>query len=283
MKAFFSIALLLLGCGRTTLEASRAHAVVSDSQTEGAFEIIRSIDYLPFDYLENGCYARSLYMSMELAAREIPSSSFYLYGDLHPRPDVTWTFHVAPYLKTGEKEWILDPSFQSSPLPLAKWIAKSKALGEYSTEIKAGSAYFDDEGRTAAFDKNHLIANFGEMPAFLTSDILSACASLYNYLGEQYPAPELAQGERDRLIARSRFLLQRLKELGKLEKSGKEPKDSSPCAGAVADFLGATGVIPRGVSTVQDFNASNFFGKPAFVCSESQGSFPLGIEARNKA
>lgn len=237
LAGLLSAYLVLSACGQDSKsQPSLGKADVTPSQAEEAFRIIGAIDYLPFDSIENGCYARSLYMSMELAAHEIPSSALYIYGELHPRPGIVWTFHVAPLLKVdGQEPWILDPSFQSSPLKLSKWIAKNKAGGEYFTEIKAGSAYFDEAGGSSASTQDLMIRNFDEMPPFLASDIISACNAMFHYLEVQYPSPALAEAKQRKLMARTRELLDRLNALGKLDRNDSA-NEKGDCSLSAAPF-----------------------------------------------
>src|SRR6478752_5595037 len=106
--------LVLSGCGGQPAQNSLEKAYVSQEQADDAFSLVYDIDYLPFAYVKDGCYARQLYMSMELALSKIPSSAYYLYGNLHPNPSTSWNYHVAPMIKIDDEEaWILDPALES--------------------------------------------------------------------------------------------------------------------------------------------------------------------------
>jgi hypothetical protein len=230
-----STTVLLSACGQGKApQNSESKAIVSSAQAEEAFEIVKSIDYIPFNYIVDGCYARSLYMSMELAAQGIPSSAHYIYGYLLPTDDVSWSYHVAPLLKiSGQEAWILDPAFEVEPLRLSAWIKKNNSQGRYSTEVKAGSAYFDQTGRTSEFDASHLIQNFQEMPTFLTSDIASACTTMYNYIPEQNQSSAQSRAQRAKLLTQTQVLVGALDELGKLENDGGSFDANSACERAV--------------------------------------------------
>jgi len=232
---FVSATLLLAGCGAANgPETSQTKALVSSSQARKAFDIVKAIDYIPFNYIIDGCYARSLYMSMELAAEGIPSSSHYIFGYLLPTQSVSWGYHVAPLLKIkGEEPWILDPAFQTEPLRLSSWIDKNNSLGSYTTEIKAGSAYFDEAGRTSEFNNDHMIQNFAEMPTFLTSDISSACATMWNYIANQYSSADQTRTVRAKLIARTTELAGRLADLRKLDVDGASYDSNYSCRRAL--------------------------------------------------
>lgn len=231
-----SVTLFLAACGQVKApQSSETKAIVSLAQADEAFEIVQAIDYIPFNYIVDGCYARSLYMSMELAVKGIPSSSHYIYGYLQPTDEVSWSYHVAPLLKIkGQEAWILDPAFETEPLRLSAWIAKNNSQGRYTTEVKAGSAYFDQSGRTAEFDAIHLIQNFDEMPTFLTSDITSACTTMYNYIPAQNQTAATSRAQRAKLLTQTQVLTDALNELGKLENDGGSYDANSACNRALS-------------------------------------------------
>src|SRR5690348_6562813 len=56
---------------------SDVRAYVSQDVANQAYEIIKGMDYIPWTVARDGCYARALYMAMELAAQDIPSSNIY--------------------------------------------------------------------------------------------------------------------------------------------------------------------------------------------------------------
>lgn len=85
-----------------------------------AFEIVRAIDYLPYDYREGGCYVRSFFIAMELAAEGIPSSHMLVTAPvgspLVARDGTRWGFHVAPIVRTrpGAPGVVMDPAMVPS-------------------------------------------------------------------------------------------------------------------------------------------------------------------------
>jgi len=223
--------LSLTGCGKidNAGESSDVKAQVTYNQAMDAYKVISAINYLPFLFIEDGCYARSLYMSMELASQGIPSSAHYIYGDLRPTAEVNWGYHVAPMIQIGNSEpWILDPAMDKQPLPVTKWVAKNFPNGRFTEETKAGSAYFDYYRRTTQFNNNRMIQNFAEMPAFLTSDVASACTVMYNYIPEQGNFIEAA-AMRSRLLKKTADLLNNLYGRGKLIVNGVPVDTNSAC------------------------------------------------------
>ncbi len=224
----------IAACGGGSSEESPSDisAYVSASQAGKAFDIVYDIDYLPFNYIKDGCYARELYMSMELASEKIPSSAQYIYGSLRPVPGTAWSYHVAPLLKVDNNEpWVLDPAFEKSPLRLSAWIDKNLPAGQYTTETKAGSAYFDFSGRTAEFDKSRLVKSFQELPAFLTTDIASACGVMYNYIAREEGDIEY---KRVKLLNRTTELVHELKQSKKLESRALSTRYNARCRKAIA-------------------------------------------------
>ena len=137
--------LFFAACGQAQKPAvSQSKALVTSSQAQAAFDIVSAIDYIPFTYIVDGCYARSLYMSMELAADKIPSSAFYMFGYLQPTDEVSWSYHVAPLLKIrGQEAIVLDPAYEKEPLTMTEWKAKNNPLSDFDHDLKAGSSYFE--------------------------------------------------------------------------------------------------------------------------------------------
>lgn len=205
---------------------SEARAVVTQEQADRAFAITKGIDYLPWGYTADGCYARALYMSMELAAERIPSSAEYVVADtgavLSPGGGVTWGWHVAPMIKitaTGTP-LIIDPSLFQAPeqaRSLDTWVERNNPIpsGAYHTYLLQGSTYWAT---------NHLvdttpIGSFAELDPFHGSDIESACSVAFSYLGyeQPLPAPNVTAAKRSKLVARTRTLVDALNRVGKLD------------------------------------------------------------------
>jgi hypothetical protein len=271
---FYSL-LTVAACGQQTQQSSDTSALVSQQQANEAFSIVKGIDYIPFTFIEDGCYARSLYMSLELAAKGIPSSAHYVFGYLKPTKDVSWSYHVAPLLKvksSSEEPWILDPAFEKEPLPRTQWLLKNFAATNESltavasrtrTQTRAGSAYFDKAGRTSEFDTDEtpafttvkdswgtvvslnsrpidttvLIQDFEEMPTFLSSDIHSACAVMYTYIGKEGISEYSTKISK--LLASTTRLVKAMDGLEKLTRTGVSGyfgKANTDCADAMAGY-----------------------------------------------
>jgi len=275
-QLFFFSLLTLTACGEQTQATSDTSALVSQQQAAEAFDIVQKIDYLPFTYIEDGCFARSLYMSLELAAEGIPSSAQYVYGALQPTPSVTWSYHVAPLLQlknSGQEPWVLDPAFEIEPLTRTHWInenfAESSTSSYYwiardtKTRVRAGSAYFEESGRTDPYDTQTtklfdprtdssgtvvgviprpidttvLIPDFEDMPTFLSSDVHSACAVMYDYIQLEKISDQSAKISR--LLSSTTRLLKAVSGLDKLTRDrvfGFGGKATRECATAMAGY-----------------------------------------------
>lgn len=85
---------------------------------------------IPFDYREEGCYARAHLMARRFEKMGIPTEKVWIKGSiLVPGTDIGWDFHVAPVVSVknekGEiKKYVIDPSLTNKAVPLDDWINK---------------------------------------------------------------------------------------------------------------------------------------------------------------
>jgi hypothetical protein len=209
--------LLFVACGAPTAPVGQIEkdARVSPDEAQRAFSIVSGVNYLPFAYKPDGCYARALYMSMELAAASIPSSAQFLEGDLHPTADIAWRYHVAPMLLVNgdDHRTILDPSLAEGPVTFDDWIALSSPNGDYTTFFVPGSIYVASVNLNdpSSYDAP-MIDRFSQLPPFQLSDIEDACAVMYNYLNNVDGGAPL----QPQLVQRTQDLLPALAAVGKL-------------------------------------------------------------------
>ncbi len=220
--ALFLAALPLVGlvaCSAASSSSApgetESNATVDSATARRAFAIVRGIRYLPFAYRDDGCYARALYMSMELAVAKIPSSAHFIAGDLRP-PQEMWRFHVAPMLKVIGQDHltILDPSLAGAPLPVADWIARTHPQGAYNTFYVPGSRYISLTDLAASrSEQSVMITSFDQLPPFKKSDVQDACQFLWNALDWETPSHDEL---RPALLGRTKQLLAALAGLGKL-------------------------------------------------------------------
>ncbi len=215
LQALISCCTLILflslnGCGQTY--ESELNAVVTEKQAQNAFDIIERIDYLPFQYKTDGCYGRSIYMAMELAAQGIPSSSQYIQGELKPQQGVSWRGHVAPMIVIDglgiNQKIILDPSLSAGPLTEKLWINAVNPKGEYKSVYRYGSHYMDQTNWSLPDDPDPLVRDISEMPVFRKEDVLDACGDIYRYLNN--PGIDGVWYKKDKLVSRTQQLVKDL-------------------------------------------------------------------------
>lgn len=214
---------LSVGCAEADDEESmeemgftESAAKVNLATAERAYQLVKAIDYLPFKYPNDGCFARSYVMSMELAANGIPSSSAVISGDLEPTPAIQWRYHVAPMLQVNGVNYVFDPSLASKPTTAEKWVALSRP--NPATPTKAfyypGSFYLKDY--RVDYDGNaKMISSMAQMPRFKKQDIELAYDALDEYLQRENASDEAAK--RKRLRSRLLTLSNRLAQIGMLQ------------------------------------------------------------------
>lgn len=240
----FCCAALLAACGDSTASIAddvtglddfgiaEQSARVTPQQAQLAAQLVDSTRaYLPFAYTEDGCYARALYMSMELASRRVPSSAQYLTGELYPSASVQWGWHVAPMVEvdgtTGRT--ILDPSLApTGPIALNEWIRRSNPRGAYELFWTLGSTYYLTGFYTPNAQALPVIQSFAELAPFQKSDVEHACGVMSDYLSYEGRSDE--SQKRALLIGRTRSLANRLLGVGKL--SGYQAQGTLRCGGS---------------------------------------------------
>lgn len=225
-----------LGCSGQSASAEPEPAqadldLVTRDKFDRARKILEAIDYLPFRYLFDGCTARALYMSMELAAEGIESSAVFAYADGHALrvKDATWGFHVAPMFVVGRdrasaKHIVVDPSIDPAPLSKESWIrrmciaARPGEQGYPRVFAVPGSDFWPADENGALPDGD--VTDFASLPAFKTDDILEACNVAYKWIGREPDLSDDARaGKRAALVARSAVLVSRLGARGKVSET----------------------------------------------------------------
>lgn len=254
LAVFTSLAALVSGaiaCGRGHADEDAqesAGAVVDEPTFERAHGAIRAIDYLPFEFRYDGCYARAYYMAMELAAVRIEANSVFAFqGAAQPWVEwdggsTVWDFHVAPVIEvstaSGTNPVVVDPSIASTPLSLDGWLSAMHVSSENVTlAILKGAVLQSSEARSLTQNgswRSQLTHSFEDMPNFRVGDIESACGSIHRILlsdalgvdanGIPYREPvaldaalAIAAPKRQRLLARTSELVRALADVGKLE------------------------------------------------------------------
>lgn len=199
------------------------------------YEIVSKIDYLPFSYKKDGCYARAFYMSMELISKGIATSNHYVFGNLQPSSAIRWRYHVAPMIHTvnPRKFAILDPSLHNKPVTPDYWIKLSGGISYAADTYSAPASLFGKSqvqkraisGRKG-YTKHKIIPHFDQIPSFKISDIANACSTVWYYIGKENLSRSEIIKKRRKLATRTQYLIQELKEQDKLN----EDHELTSCA-----------------------------------------------------
>lgn len=237
LRALFVVGMPLLtfGCSSPETDAAETHesAWVSPSKFERMDAVIRSIDYLPFGFVNGGCHARALYMGMELAAQGLESNMLFAFSNgaalQYPRPVggwIGWSFHVAPLLMVGSDTdhltpMVLDPVLSAMPMTRTDWIAKmgfEPGAEHYPTTIMVpGSVYGPDAAEAEVEWANEDMPDFDHLPSFKVSDINKACNVAHINIGRE-PGIGSPSAKRERLLTRTAALIGALDARAKLNR-----------------------------------------------------------------
>ncbi len=232
--------LLLFACKSSyPTDESEPKAIITGDTFAQAQTIINQIDYLPFAFVENGCFARAEYLSMELAVAQIPSSAQVISACTDDREafdellklknDIRWNWHVAPMVSVDGKLWIFDPSLNKEPLLRDDWKKQvnSADVPHYfqvnpANKNTLGWGYEERCGQDLGLEK--MITSFTELEPFDTESLKLNCAEMWSHIGKLDTfSPETQNLMRKKLIARTNYLWKRLAELGKLVTWDKKP------------------------------------------------------------
>ncbi len=115
-------------------EISDKRTTMDQAEAAELFEYLRERRSIPFQYLDDGCYARAHKMSRLLSRMGYYSEKVFIEGPRlrASRPDgstVAWNYHVAPVVfvrapRSGLLQaMVLDPSVADGPLSQKAWVA----------------------------------------------------------------------------------------------------------------------------------------------------------------
>lgn len=161
-----------------------------------AISYLGALDYLPWGYTDDGCYARAIYYTMNLAAEGIAANHVYIIAkdSAHGLGSTgRWTYHVAPLVSrdTTGQLFVLDPVYSRSPLPVADWYNRQSNWENTPNapilKVAPGTTYGDRSGTVVPNPQAASFAAFREpafsaMPAFSMSSVNAACAVMHRYI-----------------------------------------------------------------------------------------------------
>jgi hypothetical protein len=229
---FPALLLLLAACGGTHADSTATGPEqdwVVQTTFDKAFHVVQGVDYLPFQYKVDGCYARALYMSMELAAQGMESNAVFAFarpGTALKVGSIQWGYHVAPMLEVGADaqhlvHMVIDPALSTKPLSQDEWVAD---MGFQPADPRhprmlfvPGSDYAPAEAMNDTAHKNQDTPDFTHLPPFKAGDVQSACGVMWSYIKlEPGSTPDTIQKKQDKLVTRSGELVDALRAAGKL-------------------------------------------------------------------
>ena len=189
-----------------------------------ADHIISSMDYIPFTSVTDGCYARALYMGMELAVNGIAAHNVYIVGKLRP-PGAKWKWHVAPSLTLVDTETdiVFDPSLADRPLARSEWIKMANSKNRPTIQIAPVTHYKMETVQQYAqknrlgYSANKPITQLENLPKFHIADIADACKTAWDHIGKENLSSAKKQEKRGKLTQRTNYLVDHLMDVDKLD------------------------------------------------------------------
>jgi hypothetical protein len=128
---------------------------LSEAQAQALFEDLARLDYIPFDYPRDGCFARAHEMSRIMAERGVASGK--VFNTAAPNAlkvpgtefgDITWRYHVAPIVNvTGSdgvtREMVFDPSINKDrPMTITEWQTRSGGPAGQRIDTTSSDTYY---------------------------------------------------------------------------------------------------------------------------------------------
>lgn len=130
---------------------AQAQFVLTKQQAADLFKVLRGDKLIPFDYKDEGCFARAHQMFRDITNQGYLSFKIWNYGSAYPngnslkveyqddaknKKTVTWTFHVAPVVVVdvggGKLQYmVLDPAIFDAPVTVAVWRKKQDDLDKW--------------------------------------------------------------------------------------------------------------------------------------------------------
>lgn len=101
------------------------------AEMQSAFEAVKADSSLRYNYLKDGCFARSEIVAAQLVNQgfevyKIWIHGFSLWGYRLDKPNdfFGWRYHVAPVVKVNGKLWVFDPGLFQGPVAAHQWVGE---------------------------------------------------------------------------------------------------------------------------------------------------------------
>jgi len=113
-------------CFTSTIGNKFEVSLIESSDAKTFFEEFAQLDYMPYNYLEEGCPNRSLEIARLLNLKGFKAGHLMLEGDFSitsaDGKKINWGMHAAPFLiSEGNKKIIFDPALSNEPLSESEW------------------------------------------------------------------------------------------------------------------------------------------------------------------
>lgn len=99
------------------------------SDLKQTWDLLSSDSSLRYDYLRDGCFARSHVVASQLAAQGFEVHKIWVHGfslwslkATKPEDFFGWRYHVAPVVRVAGTLWVLDPGLFSEPVAPHAWV-----------------------------------------------------------------------------------------------------------------------------------------------------------------
>ena len=117
----------------TTNEPGSPANPLSEAEAQALFDELAKLDYIPFDYPRDGCYARANEMCRIMEEKGMACGKAWNYANPNtlsvpgtPFGDITWGYHVAPIINVRDangkvEPHVIDPSLSKKPISTEDW------------------------------------------------------------------------------------------------------------------------------------------------------------------
>ncbi len=239
LSALLASGSALAGCSADDVvddAAASSNEALTERDWGRAISYLGSLDYLPWGYTDDGCYARAIYYTMNLAAEGISSNHVYIIAKdgAHGLGSTgRWRYHVAPLVsRDGANELrVLDPVYSSQPLLLRDWYDRQSNWENTPNapilKVAPGTTFGDLSGNvvpdphaasTASFREP---PSFASMPAFSIGNLNAACGIMHRYIDLETTTNADQKARKHHGLSRdSKRIFTALTDLGKLSGGG---------------------------------------------------------------
>lgn len=174
--------------------------------------------YLPTTATKTNCDIRAQYVSAELSIRKIPNQLIYINrcrptktNNLISRKNEEWKYHVAVAIGDQSEQRVFDPSMDSLPLSITKWVETSInrvrspsffVNFDLYQEIGVQSPYCEGQKRDAFYPT---VASSVEAENFVYY-----CQAMFTDIEKERLSPAQKKAKKEKLIKRSIEIIREL-------------------------------------------------------------------------